>query len=255
VACLLWRDGAIVQSVNFQHTNLIGDAQTAVDFFNVWGVDEIILLDVTRSNDNQKEFRKTATELSTSCFVPLTMGGWVKTIEDIQDLLACGADKVVINTKAATDPEFISRASDRFGSQCITVSIDTKKTSTGYEVIIDRGRNKTGMDAIEWAQRVDKLGAGEIFLTSIDKDGTQSGYDLDLINKVSDVVSVPVIASGGVGKWEHLAEGIIAGNADAVSVANRLHHVQHSTKKAKDHMQSAGINVREPSFAERYDLQ
>jgi cyclase len=226
-----------------------------VDFFNVWGVDEIILLDVTRSNDNQEEFRKTATELSTSCFVPLTIGGWVKTIEDIQSLLACGADKVTINTQAVVDPEFIIRASDRFGSQCITVSIDVRETPTGYEVVTDRGQNNTGKDAIEWAQRVDTLGAGEIFLTSIDQDGTQSGYDLRLINEVSNTVSVPVIASGGVGKWSHLVEGIVDGNADAVSVANRLHHVQHSTKKAKDHMKSAGIDVREPSFADRYDLQ
>jgi cyclase len=255
VACLLWRDGAIVQSVNFEHTNLIGDAQTAVDFFNVWGVDEIVLLDVSRTNENKDEFRETAIELSTSCFVPLTIGGWIETIEDIQELLACGADKVVINTKAVTDPEFITQASDRFGSQCITVSIDAEETPTGYEVITDRGQNRTGINAIDWAQRVDTLGAGEIFLTSIDQDGTQSGYDLRLINEVSNVVSIPVIASGGVGKWDHLVEGIVDGNADAVSVANRLHHVQHSTKKAKDHMRSAGIDVREPSFAERYDLQ
>jgi cyclase len=209
---------------------------------------------VSRSDNNREQFRKTAIELSTSCFVPLTIGGWVKTIEDIRELLTCGADKIVINTRAVTNPEFITKSSERFGSQCITVSIDVKETSDGYKVITDRGQNKTEKDVVEWAQRVDTLGAGEIFLTSVDQDGTQSGYDLHLINKISNSVSIPVIASGGVGKWEHLVEGIVEGNADAVSVANRLHHIQHSTKKAKDHMKSAGINVREPSFAERYDL-
>jgi cyclase len=255
VACLLWRDGAIVQSVNFSHTNLIGDAQTAVDFFNVWGVDEIVLLDVSRDKKNQEEFRETAKDLSTSCFVPLTIGGWVTTVSDIKELLDCGADKVVINTKAFADPDFITEASNRFGSQCITVSMDVKETETGYEVVTDRGQKHTGQNAVEWAQRADELGAGEIFLTSIDQDGTQSGYDLELIRKVSDNVSIPVIASGGVGEWEHLVEGIVDGNADAVSVANRLHHVQHSTKKAKDYMKSAGIGVREPAFADRYDLR
>lgn len=209
---------------------------------------------MSRSDNNREQFRKTAIELSTSCFVPLTIGGWVKTIEDIRELLTCGADKIVINTRAVTNPEFITKSSERFGSQCITVSIDVKETSDGYKVITDRGQNKTEKDVVEWAQRVDTLGAGEIFLTSVDQDGTQSGYDLHLINKISNSVSIPVIASGGVGKWEHLVEGIVEGNADAVSVANRLHHIQHSTKKAKDHMKSAGINVREPSFAERYDL-
>lgn len=254
VACLLWRDGSIVQSVNFEHTNIIGDAQTAVDFFNVWGVDEIILLDVSRNDSSIDEFRETAVELSTSCFVPLTIGGWVESIEDIRELLMSGADKVVINTKAETDPEFITRASDLFGSQCITVSIDAKKTADGYEVVTDRGRNRAGKDPVEWAKHVETLGAGEIFLTSIDQDGTQSGYDIDLISAVSGAVSIPVVASGGVGIWKHLVEGIVEGNADAVSVANRLHHVQHSTKKAKDYLKSAGIDVREPSFAERYDL-
>ena len=250
----MWRDGSIVQSVNFDHTNIIGDAQTAVDFFNVWGVDEIILLDVSRNEDDKEKFRETAVNLSTSCFVPLTIGGWVKTVDDIRELLMCGADKVVINTEAVNNPEFVTQASDRFGSQCITVSIDVKNTSDGYEVVTDRGRNHTGKHPVKWAKRAETLGAGEIFLTSIDQDGTQSGYDLDLISAVSEAVSVPVIASGGVGIWKHLVEGVVEGGADAVSVANRLHHVQHSTKKAKEYMKSAGIDVREPSFAERYDL-
>lgn len=169
-------------------------------------------------------------------------------------MLTSGADKIAINTIAASNPEFITEASDRFGSQCITVSIDVQQSGDTYEVVTDRGQNNTGMDPVDWARRVEELGAGEIFLTSIDRDGTQSGYDIDLVRKVVDSVSIPVIASGGVGRWEHLVEGIVEGGAEAVSVANRLHHVQHSTKKAKDHMQSAGIDVREPSFADRYEV-
>jgi cyclase len=210
---------------------------------------------VSRTKDNQAEFRPIVKELSTSCFVPLTVGGWIETLEDIQTLLDCGADKVVINTKTVTDPDFITQAGNRFGSQCITVSIDAKEIESGYEVVTDRGRNRTGKQVVDWATRADALGAGEIFLTSIDQDGTQSGYDLRLISDVADAVSIPVIASGGVGTWDHLVEGIKHGNADAVSVANRLHHVQHSTKKAKDHMKSAEINVREPAFADRYDFE
>lgn len=253
VACLLWRDGVIVQSVNFDHTNIIGDAQTAVDFFNIWGVDEIVLLDVSRERSNRQILHKTIKKLSTSCFVPLAIGGWIQTLEDIRELLSIGADKIVVNTKALADPEFIIDASDRFGNQCITVSVDVKRTPDGYEVMADRGRDRTGRQPETWAKRVEELGAGEIFLTSIDQDGSQSGYDLDLIKTVSDTVSIPVVASGGVGNWKHLVEGLKLGGADAVSVANRLHHVQHSTKKAKDHLQSSGIDVREPLFAERYN--
>jgi cyclase len=212
-------------------------------------------LDVSRTDENQEKFRQTARNLSTSCFVPLTIGGWVRTSETIRELLTLGADKVVINTEAESNPDFITRAADRFGSQCITVSIDVEQTEDGYEVVTDRGRNYTGRDPVDWAKRVESLGAGEIFLTSIDQDGTQSGFDNTLIRTVSEAVSIPVIASGGVGEWEHLVEGITEGDADAVSAANRLHHIQHSTKKAKDHMKSAGVNVREPSFAERFDLE
>lgn len=255
MACLLWRDEGIVQSVNFEHTNIIGDAQTAVDFFNVWGIDEIVLLNVSRDEGKQDDFYETIADLSTSCFVPLTIGGWIQTFEDIRKTLSIGADKVAINTKALANPGFVTDASNRFGSQCITVSIDVEETSNGYEVITDRGRKPTGRVPTEWAKQVEDLGAGEIFLTSIDQDGTQSGYDLKLIKSISDAVSIPTVASGGVGRWEHLVDGIVDSGADAVSVANRLHHIQHSAKKAKEHLQSAGIDVREPSFAERYNIE
>jgi cyclase len=163
---LLWRDGVIVQSVNFGHTNIVGDAPTAVDFFNVWGVDEIILLNVSRSPDQQTAFYDTVAELSKKCFVPLTVGGWVSTTDHIRELLSRGADKVAINTAAVTDPEFIKQASETFGTQCITVSIDVKgTTSEEYEVYIDRGREPTGMHPREWVQEVEARGAGELFVT------------------------------------------------------------------------------------------
>lgn len=254
IACLLWRDGAIVQSVNFKHTNIAGDAKTAVDFLNVWGVDEIVLLNVSRSEDDKEAFREDVREITADCFVPVTIGGWITSLDDIRELLAHGADKIAVNTKAEADPEFITEASNRFGSQCITVSIDVKETDDGYEVVTDRGENHTGRSPTEWATEVEDRGAGEIFLTSIDQDGMQSGYDLDLIAEISEAISIPVVASGGVGEWNHLVEGVTEAGADAVSVANRLHHMHHSAKKAKDHMKSAGLDVREPAFSEQYDL-
>lgn len=254
VACLLWRDGAIVQSVNFKHTNVAGDAKTAVEFLDVWGVDEIVLLNVSRNKNDSQQFRSDVRDITAECFVPLTIGGWITSVNDIRELLTHGADKIAVNTKAESDPEFITKASNRFGSQCITVSIDVKNTANGYEVVTDRGRNRTGRNAKSWAKKVEDLGAGEIFLTSIDQDGTQSGYDLDLVSEITEAVSIPVIASGGVGQWEHLVEGIVDGGADAVSVANRLHHMHHSAKRAKDHMKSAEVNVREPAFSEQYSL-
>lgn len=255
MACLLWRDGAIVQSVGFEHTNIVGDAQTAVDFFNVWGIDEIVLLNVSREPDQREAFYVTVEELSKNCFVPLTVGGWVRNPDDIRALLSRGADKISTNTEAVRDPEFIERASETFGSQCITVSIDAKRTDDGeYQVVIDRGREPTGLRPDDWAREAEEWGAGEIFLTSIDQDGAQTGYDTELIRRVAGTVRIPVVASGGVGEWEHLVTGIEEGNASAVSVANRFHHIQHSTTKAKQHMLDTGLDVREPAFAERYDI-
>lgn len=253
VACLLWRDGNIVQSVQFQHTNVIGSATTAVDFFNVWGIDEIVLLNVSREESTMEEFYETILRLSRKCFVPLTAGGWVSTKEDIRTLLTKGADKVAINTAAFRDPSFITDAAGTFGSQCIVVSIDTKETEGGsYEVMIDRGGERTGQRPVEWASEAESRGAGEIFLTSIDRDGTKKGYDVDLVGSVVEAVDIPVVASGGAGEWEHLADCIRSTGVDAVSVANRFHHSQHSTKKAKEFLIEEGFDVREPMFASRF---
>ncbi len=242
-------NGNVVQSINFKHTNVIGNAITAVDFFNSWVVDEIIVLDVSKTEENRDMFHKIIRGLSKRCFVPLTVGGWIKNIDDISKLLIEGADKIAINTEAVNDPNIIKKSSEIFGSQCIVVSIDVKKNQNNeYEVYTDRGRNPTGMDPIDWSKQVETLGAGEILLTSIDNDGSLKGYDIDLLKKVSNNVSIPVIAFGGVGKWQHFVDGINLGNVNAVSAANIFHFTEHSTYRAKEFMKKSGLNVRLPSF-------
>ncbi|MBM3231708.1 imidazole glycerol phosphate synthase subunit HisF [Candidatus Peregrinibacteria bacterium] len=251
IACLLWRDGFLIQSKNFKHTNAVGSAMTAIDFFNTWAIDEIVLIDVTRKQDNREMFHRDLVELSKRCFVPLTVGGWVHTIDDVRRFLTEGADKVIVNTSAFRDHAFLSAASKRFGNQCMVVSIDAKRIAPHrYEVCIDRGSTPTGVSPEAWAKEAEQLGAGEIFLTSIDNDGSQNGYDAELIHLVSNTVGIPVIASGGVGEWKHFADGI-ANGASAVSAANIFHYSDQSTKKAKNYLFEQGIDVRRPEF---YDI-
>lgn len=246
---IILNNGNVVQSINFQHTNVIGNAITAVDFFNSWAVDEIIVLDVSRHTDYRAKFHKIIDGLSKRCFVPLTVGGWIKNIEEIQQLLKEGADKVSINTEAVVNPRFITKSSEIFGAQSIVVSIDVHKNeSNQYEVFIDRGRKATGLHPIEWAKKVQELGAGEILLTSIDNDGSRRGYELDLLRQVCESVSIPVIAFGGVGNWQHLVDGIKIGKANAVSAANIFHYTEHATYNAKEYMVKAGLNVTIPKF-------
>ena len=242
-------NGMVVQSVNFKHTNVVSNTITAVDFFNSWAVDEIIVLDVSRTTTFRHNFHKIINGLSKRCFVPLTVGGWIKNIEEIQQLLREGADKISINTEAVTNPDFVTESAKIFGSQCIVVSIDVRKNELGeYEVFIDRGRKSTGLNPVEWAKRVQELGAGEILLTSIDHDGARKGYDLELLKKVCESIKIPIIAFGGVGEWQHLVDGIRIGKADAVSAANIFHYTEHSTYTAKEYMVKAGLNVRMPNF-------
>ncbi|MCL5666512.1 MAG: imidazole glycerol phosphate synthase cyclase subunit [Patescibacteria group bacterium] len=248
IACLLWRDGLIVQSVNFNHTNFVGDALTAVDFFNTWAIDEIVILDVSRNAEKRDLFFRIIDELSARSFVPLTVGGKIRTIEDIRKLLQIGADKVCVNSEAFKNSQFVMQAAEMFGSQCIVVSIDVKKINDQYRVFINNGQTDTGTDPVGWAKQAEALGAGEIFLTSIDRDGSREGYDLELIAKVSGNVRIPVIASGGVGDWQHFIDGIAKGKADAVSAANIFHYSEQSTKKAKNFMRASGLNIREPEF-------
>ncbi|OGS72940.1 MAG: imidazole glycerol phosphate synthase subunit HisF [Flavobacteria bacterium RIFCSPLOWO2_12_FULL_35_11] len=249
IATLLTRNGRIVQSVNFRHTNVIGNAFTAVDFFNTWAVDEIVILDVSLNKNFREKFYEMIQGLSRRCFVPLTVGGWVTSIEDIRTLLKTGADKVVVNTEAVKNPGFVTDAARIFGSQCIVISIDVKlDTNNVYKVYIDRGKEATSLSSEEWAKKVQELGAGEIYLTSIDRDGLLQGYDLQLLQSVTSVVNIPVIASGGVGHWQHLVDGINIGNTDAVSAANIFHYTEHSTKNAKEFLHKAGVDARETVF-------
>ena len=249
---IIVNDGYVVQSRNFKHTNVVGYAITAVDFFNNWAVDEIIILDVSKKLDNRDQFHKIIQGVSRRSFVPMTVGGWIRNTEEINQYLKEGADKISINTEAVNNPNFISEAAKMFGSQCIVVSIDVKiNQSDEYEVFIDRGRKSTGLNPVEWAKKVEKLGAGEILLTSIDNDGSKEGYDLKLLKQVCENVTIPVIAFGGVGKWQDFVDGIKIGKADAVSAANIFHYTQHSTFNAKKYLIESGLNVRIPEF---YDL-
>jgi len=246
---IICNNGNVVQSVNFRHTNVVGNAITAVDFFNAWAVDELLVLDVSRDISQRENFHKIINGLSKRCFVPLTVGGWIRDIDEIQRFLKEGSDKVTINSEAVRNPDFIKRASEIFGSQCIVVSIDVRKNkSNEYEVYIDRGRENAQLNPVEWAKKVQDLGAGEILLTSIDNDGSKKGYDLELVKTVSDSISIPIIAFGGVGKWQDLVDGIKIGKADAVSAANILHHSEQSTYYAKQYMIKNGLNVRSPKF-------
>lgn len=248
IACLLWNNGFIVQSVNFRHTNSVGNAITAVDFFHTWAIDEIIILDVSRDDSQREKFFEVIQELSNRLFIPLTVGGKIKDTETIKRLFRLGADKISINTAAVKTPSLIQEAATMFGNQAVVVSVDAKLSDGKYEVYVNQGSEPVGLDPVTWAKEAEKRGAGEIFLTSIDRDGSRKGYDLELTKNVSENVSIPVIASGGVGEWQHFVDGVLIGRADAVSAANIFHYFEQSTKKAKDYMLASGIEVRKPAF-------
>ena len=245
IPCLDVKNGRVVKGINFVELKDAGDPVEQAKIYSDGGADEICFLDITASNENRETIidivRKTAKE----CFVPLTVGGGVRTIQNITDLLLAGADKVSINTAAVKDVSFVKEASKKFGSQCIVVAIDAKKVSDNkWEVFTHGGRNKTGIDAIKFAKQMEEYGAGELLVTSMDRDGTQKGYDIDLMKKISEKVNIPVIASGGVGNLDHLAEGIIQGKANAVLAASIFHYGKYSIKEAKQYLDSKGIPVR-----------
>ena len=246
ISVLILRDGQVVQSVQFKHTNVIHwNPVTAVDFFNKWAIDEIVLLDVSRNLKKRQKFLDAVDGLSKKCFVPLTVGGWIRNPDEARALLHLGAEKLAINTEAYRNPDLIRECAKQFGSQCVVASIDVKAKEDGsFEVYIDRGAEPTGADPLEWARKIQDLGAGEIFLNCIDNDGFRQGYHLELLQKVVDAVDIPVIAMGGVFKWQDLVDGILIGKADAVAAANIFHYTEHSTKKAKEFMRSCGIDVR-----------
>jgi|TARA_B100000945_G_C20418128_1_gene616218 cyclase len=245
IPCLDIKNGRVVKGINF--TNLVdaGDPSEHAKVYSESGADEICFLDITASNENRDIILEVVKKTSQNCFVPLTVGGGVRTLNDISNLLNSGADKVSINTAAVIDKNIIREGAKKFGSQCIVVAIDAKKVDNQkWEVFTHGGRKPTGKNVLEYVKEVEMLGAGEILLTSMDRDGTKKGYDLDLTKKVSNTVNIPVIASGGVGKLDHLYEGLKIGNANAVLAASIFHFGEFSIEDAKKYLDSKGISVR-----------
>ena len=245
IPCLDVKDGRVVKGINFVNLKDAGDPVEQAKIYDKGGADEICFLDITASNENRKILLEKVKETAKSCFVPLTVGGGVSGVDDIKNLLLAGADKVSINTAAVKNHDFIKESSIRFGSQCIVIAIDVKKVSNQkWEVFTHGGRQATGINVIDYAKIVEKNGAGEILLTSMDRDGTKSGYDIELVRIVADLVSIPVIASGGVGTLEHLYEGFSNGHASAVLAASIFHYGQFSINDAKKYLSNKDIPIR-----------
>ncbi|MFQ3574710.1 MAG: imidazole glycerol phosphate synthase subunit HisF [Thermodesulfovibrionales bacterium] len=274
IPCLDVRDGRVVKGINFVNIRDAGDPVENAIYYDEQGADELVFLDITASHEKRKTIIDVVERTANDVFMPLTVGGGIKTLEDIRDLLNAGCDKVSINTSAVRDPYFVKRAAERFGSQCIVVAIDAKAVTdnmseaTGEDwfedpslsdVILDLkntndhktwalsthgGRRMKLIDAVKWAKKMESLGAGEILLTSMDRDGTKDGYDLELTRTIAENVNIPVIASGGVGNLEHLYEGIVYGKADAVLAASIFHFREYSIKEAKEYLRDRGVNVR-----------
>jgi len=244
IPCLDVKNGRVVKGINFVNLKDTGDPVEQAKIYSNGGADEICFLDITASSENRNTIYDVVERTSKECFVPLTVGGGVRGVDDINKLLNCGADKVSINTAAVLNPEIIIESSKKFGAQCIVVAIDAKKNGNIWEVFTHGGRNNTGIDAIEFAKKMENSGAGELLVTSMDRDGTQVGYDNDLMFKISSTVNIPIIASGGVGSLDHLVEGIKLGNASAVLAASIFHYGIHSINEAKQYLNSKGIPVR-----------
>jgi imidazole glycerol-phosphate synthase subunit HisF len=256
IPCILLRNGVIVQSKQFKRWQLLGNPTTAVRRLSDWAADELVYLDISaervydlRRDDLKSPNRQSIVEIirdvAEHAFMPLTFGGGIRTMADVADLIASGADKVAINTQALAQPDFIGDAAREFGSQCIVVSVDVRENgSGGWEVFADRGKEPTGRDVLEWVAEAEQQGAGEIFLNSIDRDGTGRGYDLELVAKVVDRVTIPVIACGGVGRWEHFAEALEHTDVSAVSAANIFHYTENSVRTAKTFLSEQRDDVR-----------
>ena len=246
IPCLDVTAGRVVKGVNFVDLRDAGDPVEIAARYDREGADELTFLDITASSDGRDLLLDVIERVAEQVFIPLTVGGGVRRVEDIRRLLHAGADKVSVNTAAVQDPDLVRRMADKVGNQCIVVAIDAKRTADGasWEVYTHGGRKATGLDAVQWARRMTEAGAGEILLTSMDRDGTKDGFDLGLTRAVADAVSVPVIASGGVGSKDHLAQGILEGHADAVLAASVFHFGEFTVREAKQHMQSLGIEVR-----------
>ncbi|MFI2812134.1 MULTISPECIES: imidazole glycerol phosphate synthase subunit HisF [Microbulbifer] len=245
IPCLDVDAGRVVKGVNFVDIRDAGDPVEIARRYNEAGADEITFLDITATHEGRDTMLHTVEQMASQVFIPLTVGGGVRTIQDIRNLLNAGADKTAINSAAVKNPEFVREAAERFGRQCIVVAIDAKQVGhSKWEIFTHGGRKPTGIDAVEWAKKMAGLGAGEILLTSMDRDGTKNGFDLALTRAVSDAVPVPVIASGGVGNLQHLADGVLEGGADAVLAASIFHFGEYTIAEAKQYMHDAGIEMR-----------
>jgi len=249
IPCLDVRNGRVVKGVQFVDIRDAGDPVEVARRYDQEGADEITFLDITASSDDRETIVHVVEQVAEQVFIPLTVGGGIRKVEDVRRMLNAGADKVAINTAAVFNPELVKEASERVGSQCIVVAIDAKKVSAEgeqnrWEIFTHGGRKPTGIDAIEWAVKMADYGAGEILLTSMDRDGTKIGFDLELTRAISEAVTIPVIASGGVGNLDHLADGVTKGKADAVLAASIFHFAEHTVEEAKQHMASKGIEVR-----------
>ena len=244
IPCLDVKNGRVVKGINFVDLKDAGDPVEQAKIYSDGGADEICFLDITASNENRDTICEVVEKTSKKCFVPLTVGGGIRSTEDINKLLNCGADKVSINTAAVQNSKLVADSSKKFGSQCIVAAIDAKQNGKNWEVFTHGGRNSTGIDAIVYAKKMEECGAGELLVTSMDRDGTQVGYDIELMSKISSKVNIPVIASGGVGNLDHLVEGIKLGKANAVLAASIFHYGKHSIKEAKEYLDSKGIPVR-----------
>ncbi|HBV96651.1 MAG: imidazole glycerol phosphate synthase [Peptococcaceae bacterium BICA1-7] len=245
IPCLDVTGGRVVKGTNFVNLRDAGDPVELAAFYDREGADELVFLDITASAEGRKTVLDMVYRTAGEVFIPYTVGGGISTLEDIRAMLSAGADKVSINTAAVRDPELVARASARFGSQCIVVAIDARQSGPdSWEVFIHGGRTPTGIDAVEWSRRVESLGAGEILLTSMDRDGTKDGYDLELTSKISGAVRIPVIASGGVGNIDHIVDGLTRGQADAALAASIFHFGEYSIRSVKEYLRDNGVPVR-----------
>ena len=244
IPCLDVDRGRVVKGVKFVGLRDAGDPVEVARRYNEQGADELTFLDITASSEDRDLILHVVEKVAAQVFIPLTVGGGVRKVDDVRRLLNAGADKVSINTAAVQNPQLVADASGRYGAQCIVVAIDAKRSGAGWEVFTHGGRRQAGLDAVDWARRMQEQGAGEILLTSMDRDGTRAGFDLALTRAVSDAVDIPVIASGGVGGLEHLAEGVLEGRADAVLAASIFHFGEFTVREAKLHMAKQGIEVR-----------
>ena len=244
IPCLDVDKGRVVKGVNFVDLVDAGDPVEQAKVYDAAGADELTFLDITASHEDRETIFDVVAQTAEQCFMPVTVGGGVRTVDDIRKLLLAGADKVSINSAAIANPEFVRDAALKFGSQCIVVAVDAKKMGDHFEIFTHGGRKKTGIEAIGWAERMAEYGAGEILLTSMDRDGTKSGFDIPLTRAIADAIPIPVIASGGVGTLDHMVEGVTEGHASAVLAASIFHFGTYSIQETKTHMQAAGVPVR-----------